>query len=119
MISKQILRSSLTLSRVRFIHFFLYKIGFFGYFFSFFLVSVRNYQKILHQIKVNYFILIQLIKIYFSDKSTNKKKSASEYLADDMYNYTTFSYYDIELSMTKYRLPQPSPSKPEPVPQKK
>jgi hypothetical protein len=39
-----------------------------------------------------------------------------------MYDYTAFSYYDIEVSMTKYRLPQPSsyaPSKPEPAPQKK
>jgi hypothetical protein len=40
-----------------------------------------------------------------------------------MYNYTPFSYYDMEISMTKYRLPQPSPDtpfkSPEPVPQKK
>ncbi|CAF1110603.1 unnamed protein product [Adineta ricciae] len=59
------------------------------------------------------------------DKSANKSglgKSSSEYLADDMYNYTTFSYYDIEASMTSYRLPQPNPHTPlktDPAPQKK
>ena len=39
-----------------------------------------------------------------------------------MYDYTTFSYYDIETAMTKYRLPQPTshgPLKPEAAPQKK
>ncbi|CAF1121808.1 unnamed protein product [Adineta steineri] len=49
------------------------------------------------------------------DKSTNKDKSGKswvEYKADDMYDYTTFSYYDLEASMTKYRLPQPSPYTP-------
>lgn len=40
-----------------------------------------------------------------------------------MYDYTTFSYYDIEASMTKFRLPQPSAyaslKPPESAPQKK
>jgi hypothetical protein len=60
--------------------------------------------------------------IYFSGKSTNKGKSGSEYLAADMYDYTPFSHYDIETTMTKYRLPQPSsfdPLKPDPPPPKK
>lgn len=36
-----------------------------------------------------------------------------------MYNYTPVSYYDIEVDMTKFRLPQPSanaPMKPPPPP---
>ncbi|UJR23932.1 hypothetical protein I4U23_026904 [Adineta vaga] len=57
-----------------------------------------------------------------SAKKNNPGKSSSEYLADDMYNYTTFSYYDIEATMTNYRLPQPSPYTPfktDPTSQKK
>ncbi|CAF3822732.1 unnamed protein product [Rotaria magnacalcarata] len=56
------------------------------------------------------------------NKSASQRKSDSKYLASDMYNYTVFSHYDIEASMTKYRLTQPSshaPLKPEPSPQKK
>ncbi len=70
-------------------------------------------------------IIISSIDIHFPDKSAKKSstgKSSSEYLADDMYDYTTYSYYDIETTITKYRLPQPSPYaplKPEPAPQKK
>lgn len=43
---------------------------------------------------------------------TQENKGKSEYLAADMYDYTTFSHYDIEASMTKFRLPQPSASSP-------
>jgi hypothetical protein len=59
------------------------------------------------------------------DTSANKGstgKPASEYLAADMYDYTPYSYYEMEESITKYRLPQPTshpPSKPEAAPQKK
>ncbi|CAF0981248.1 unnamed protein product [Rotaria sordida] len=56
------------------------------------------------------------------NKSPSKEHSDVKYYAADMYNYTIFSYYDIETSMTKYRLPQPSsyvPFKPESNPQKK
>ncbi|CAF2092992.1 unnamed protein product [Rotaria magnacalcarata] len=52
------------------------------------------------------------------NKSASQRKSDSKYLASDMYNYTVFSHYDIEASMTKYRLTQPSshaPLKPEPI----
>jgi hypothetical protein len=87
-----------------------------------------HYPKSLHQIKVDYFIVIQSndVSFFVTDKSKSKGssgKSASEYLAADMYDYTTFSYYDMETSMTSFRLPQPSPNAPskppEPAPQKK
>jgi hypothetical protein len=87
---------------------------------------VRHYPKNLHQIKVDYFHSYFIYRYFVTDKSKSKggsEKSGSEYLAADMYNYTTFSYYDIETSMTSFRLPQPSPyvslKPPEPVPQKK
>ncbi|CAF2442734.1 unnamed protein product [Rotaria sp. Silwood2] len=54
--------------------------------------------------------------------SSSQRQSDGKYYAADMYNYTEFSYYDIEASMTKFRLPQPSSHasfKPEPNPQKK
>lgn len=41
-----------------------------------------------------------------------EKKTSSEYLAADLYSYHVFSHYDIEVSMQKYRLPQPSASAP-------
>ena len=63
---------------------------------------------------------------FVTDKSKSKGssgKSAAEYLADDMYDYNIYSYYDIEASMTSFRLPQPSSyaslKPPEPAPQKK
>ncbi|CAF0863923.1 unnamed protein product [Didymodactylos carnosus] len=39
-----------------------------------------------------------------SQSSTKK----SEYLAADMYDYNLYSHYDLETSMSKYRLKQPS-----------
>ena len=88
---------------------------------------VQPYPKSHPQIKVTPSILLYSIIILFSsDKSTNNNRSGnsgSEYLAADMYDYDAFSYYEIETTMTKYRLPQPSsyaPLKPpEPAPQKK
>ncbi len=113
MISGQILRSSSSLTRL------CYHLTRFGSTLP--KESSSSQSKWFHSYSINYFCFI------FSDKSTSKsntgKKSASEYLADDMYSYTTFSYYDIETSMIKYRLPQPSPNvpfkPPEPAPQKK
>jgi hypothetical protein len=45
------------------------------------------------------------------DKSASYGQTSppsSEYLAADMYDYTIFSHYDIEATITAYRLPQPS-----------
>jgi len=103
MISDQILRSSSALTRL------CYHLTRFGSTLP--KESSSSQSKLFHSYSINYFF-----QFLFADKSTSKsntgKKSASEYLADDMYSYTTFSYYDIETSMTKYRLPQPSPSTP-------
>jgi hypothetical protein len=46
--------------------------------------------------------------IFSSDQTTTQKSSNSEYQAADLYDYTLYSHYDIEASIIKYRLPQPS-----------
>ncbi|CAF2442714.1 unnamed protein product [Rotaria sp. Silwood2] len=96
MISKQIFRSSSTLSRICYNRFVP--------------VFTRSASTSTKEISSS------------QNKSPNKGQSDGKYYAADMYNYTEFSYYDIEASMTKFRLPQPSSHasfKPEPNPQKK
>ncbi|CAF4533359.1 unnamed protein product [Rotaria sp. Silwood1] len=92
MISNQIFRSSSMLSRI--------------YFYRFVPVLIRSASISTNETSSS------------QNKSPSKGQTDVKYYAADMYNYTTFSYYDIESSMTKYRLPQPS-SKPETNPQKK
>ncbi|CAF0811237.1 unnamed protein product [Didymodactylos carnosus] len=65
-----------------------------------------------------------LILIQNSLRSVQMRLMASASLnqAADMYNYNEYSYYDIELSMEKYRLKQPSAFDkliPDPPPPKK
>ena len=41
-----------------------------------------------------------------------QRNNESEYLANDLYSYHGHTHYDIELLISRYRLPQPSPYSP-------
>ncbi|VDP08464.1 unnamed protein product [Soboliphyme baturini] len=41
------------------------------------------------------------------------KIAASKYKCQEYYNYNEWSFYDLEMDLTKYRLPQPNPKIPD------